>query len=46
MSFALFGAFVGATAILMLIPGPSVALIVANGLAFDAAVGLALTRRT
>ena len=30
MSPVLFGAFVGATAILMLIPGPNVALIVAN----------------
>jgi homoserine/homoserine lactone efflux protein len=36
MSSALFGDFVGASAILMLIPGPNVALIVANSLAFGA----------
>ena len=40
MSPALFGAFVGATAILMLIPGPNVALIVANSLAFGVRAGL------
>ncbi len=40
MSPALFGAFVGATAILMVIPGPNVALIVANSLAFGARGGL------
>ena len=40
MSPALFGAFVGATAILMLIPGPNVALIVANSLAYGARAGL------
>ncbi|HKN29201.1 MAG TPA: LysE family translocator [Roseiarcus sp.] len=40
MSPALFGAFVGATAILMLIPGPNVALIVANSLVFGARAGL------
>jgi threonine/homoserine/homoserine lactone efflux protein len=34
MSFALFAAFVAATAALMLIPGPNVALIVANSLRF------------
>ncbi len=39
MSPALFGAFVGATAILMVIPGPNVALIVANSLAFGARAG-------
>ena len=36
----LFGTFVGATAILMLIRGPNVALIVANSLAFGARAGL------
>jgi homoserine/homoserine lactone efflux protein len=40
MSPVLFGAFVGATAILMLIPGPNVALIVANSLTFGARAGL------
>jgi threonine/homoserine/homoserine lactone efflux protein len=40
MSPALFGAFVGASAILMLIPGPNVALIVANSLTFGARAGL------
>lgn len=40
MSPALLGAFIGATAILMLIPGPNVALIVANSLAFGARAGL------
>jgi homoserine/homoserine lactone efflux protein len=40
MSPALFSAFVGATAILMLIPGPNVALIVANSLTFGARAGL------
>ncbi len=40
MSLALFGAFVGATAILMLIPGPNVALIVANSLTYGPRAGL------
>ncbi len=40
MSPALFSAFLGATTILMLIPGPNVALIVANSLAFGARAGL------
>ena len=40
MSPALFGAFVGATAILMLIPGPNVALIVANSLTYGPRAGL------
>jgi len=40
MSPTLFGAFLGATIILMLIPGPNVALIVANSLAYGASGGL------
>lgn len=40
MSPALFGAFLGATTILTLIPGPNVALIVANSLAVGARAGL------
>jgi threonine/homoserine/homoserine lactone efflux protein len=40
MSPALLAAFVGATAVLMLIPGPNVALIVANSLAFGVRAGL------
>ena len=46
MSPALLGAFVGATAILMLIPGPNVALIVANSLAYGARAGLATVAGT
>jgi threonine/homoserine/homoserine lactone efflux protein len=46
MSPALFGAFVGASAILMLIPGPNVALIVANSLAYGARAGLATVAGT
>ena len=40
MPLALFGAFVAATAALMLIPGPNVALIVANSLRFGVRGGL------
>ncbi len=40
MSLTLFAAFVAATAILMLIPGPNVALIVANSLRFGIRGGL------
>ena len=40
MSLGLYGAFVAATAILMLIPGPNVALIVANSIAHGARYGL------
>ncbi len=40
MSPALYAAFVAATAVLMLIPGPNVALIVANSLAFGSRAGL------
>lgn len=40
MTLALYGAFVLATTILMLIPGPNVALIVANSLAHGARFGL------
>ena len=40
MSPALWAAFAGATAILMLIPGPNVALIVANSLRFGVRAGL------
>jgi threonine/homoserine/homoserine lactone efflux protein len=40
MSLELYFAFVAATAILMLIPGPNVALIVANGVAHGARYGL------
>jgi homoserine/homoserine lactone efflux protein len=40
MSFALWAAFAGATAVLMLIPGPNVALIVANSLRFGVRAGL------
>ena len=40
MSLALYAAFVAATTVLMLIPGPNVALIVANSLAHGARYGL------
>ena len=40
MTLPLYAAFVAATAILMLIPGPNVALIVANSLAHGARFGL------
>ena len=40
MSLALYAAFVAATVILMLIPGPNVALIVANSLAYGVRAGL------
>jgi len=40
MSPALFAAFLAATAALMLIPGPNVALIVANSLSFGPRAGL------
>src|SRR5215469_3476883 len=40
MSPALYAAFVAATATLMLIPGPNVALIVANSLRFGIRAGL------
>jgi homoserine/homoserine lactone efflux protein len=40
MSPALWAAFAGATAVLMLIPGPNVALIVANSLRFGVSAGL------
>ncbi len=40
MSFELYLAFIGAVAVLMLIPGPNVALIVANSLAHGARYGL------
>jgi homoserine/homoserine lactone efflux protein len=40
MSPALYGTFVAATALLMLIPGPNVALIVANSIAHGARYGL------
>ncbi|RBP07078.1 threonine/homoserine/homoserine lactone efflux protein [Roseiarcus fermentans] len=40
MSLSLFAAFVAATAALMLIPGPNVALIVANSLRFGVPGGL------
>jgi threonine/homoserine/homoserine lactone efflux protein len=40
MSFSLYGAFVLAVTVLMLIPGPNVALIVANSLAHGARYGL------
>src|SRR5208283_3303647 len=40
MSPALLAAFVGATALLMLIPGPNVALIVANSLTYGVRAGL------
>ena len=40
MPLALFAAFVAATAALMLIPGPNVALIVANSLRFGVRGGL------
>jgi len=40
LSPALLAAFVAATAVLMLIPGPNVALIVANSLTFGARAGL------
>ena len=39
MSISLFAAFLAATAALMLIPGPNVALIVANSLRFGVRVG-------
>ena len=40
MSASLYAAFVAATVILMLVPGPNVALIVVNSLAFGARTGL------
>ena len=40
MSLTLFAAFLAATAVLMLIPGPNVALIVANSLRFGVRGGL------
>jgi threonine/homoserine/homoserine lactone efflux protein len=40
MSFELYLAFIGAVAVLMIIPGPDVALIVANSLAHGARYGL------
>jgi homoserine/homoserine lactone efflux protein len=40
MSPSLWAAFAGATAVLMLIPGPNVALIVANSLRFGVSAGL------
>jgi threonine/homoserine/homoserine lactone efflux protein len=40
LSPSLYAAFVAATVLLMLVPGPNVALIVANSLAFGARVGL------
>jgi homoserine/homoserine lactone efflux protein len=40
LSPSLYAAFVAATVVLMLVPGPNVALIVANSLAFGARVGL------
>ena len=40
MSPCLYAAFVAATVLLMLVPGPNVALIVANSLAFGARTGL------
>jgi threonine/homoserine/homoserine lactone efflux protein len=40
LSPALYAAFVAATAVLMLVPGPNVALIVANSLGFGARAGL------
>src|SRR5580692_2954791 len=40
MTLALYAAFVAAATILMLIPGPNVALIVANSLAHGARFGL------
>ncbi len=40
MSPALLAAFIGVTALLMLIPGPNVALIVANSLTFGVRAGL------
>jgi homoserine/homoserine lactone efflux protein len=40
LSPALYAAFVAATVVLMLVPGPNVALIVANSLAFGARTGL------
>ena len=44
MSPALLAAFVGATALLMLIPGPNVALIAANTLACGLRAGLVTGR--
>jgi threonine/homoserine/homoserine lactone efflux protein len=38
LSPSLYAAFVAATVLLMLVPGPNVALIVANSLAFGARV--------
>ena len=46
MSPALLAAFVGATALLMLIPGPNVALIAANTLTFGVRAGLMTVART
>jgi homoserine/homoserine lactone efflux protein len=43
MPLELYLAFIAATAILMVIPGPNVALIVANSVAHG--LGLALARR-
>jgi homoserine/homoserine lactone efflux protein len=40
LSPSVYAAFVAATVVLMLVPGPNVALIVANSLAFGARVGL------
>jgi homoserine/homoserine lactone efflux protein len=40
LSPSLYAGFVAATVLLMLVPGPNVALIVANSLAFGARVGL------
>jgi homoserine/homoserine lactone efflux protein len=40
LSPSLYAAFVAATVVLMLVPGPNVALIVANSLAFGARTGL------
>ena len=40
LSASLYAGFVAATVLLMLVPGPNVALIVANSLAFGARVGL------
>ena len=46
MSPALFAAFLAATAVLMLIPGPNVALIVASSLSFGPRAGLATVAGT
>jgi threonine/homoserine/homoserine lactone efflux protein len=42
----LYLAFWAATAVLMIIPGPNVALIVANSVAHAAGFGLAMARRS